>query len=187
MPSKDVSAMMAQDLAAQSRTPSNQEMKELTDLVSLMQLQEKEVDALSTQLDQAKTRLMDITMERIPNLFDQLGLSEIKLSSGEAVSVKRSFAAHISQKNWDAAVKWLRDHGHEAIVKHDLNIKLKKGDEDQRRALIRQLDEQGLTYADKESVHPQTLKAFVTEQIESGADIPMDVFGVHPIRTTKVS
>lgn len=183
-----VNDLMAEDVASsQSRTPTNEELQQLSTLVQSLQEQEQEVDRITEDLKKAKEKLQEVSMERIPNLFDQLGLSQIKLASGETVEVRRTFAAHISQKNWPAAVKWLRDNGHEAIVKHDVIVKLKKGEEEQHRSLIAQLNDDGFSYADKESVHPQTLKAFVTEQIESGADIPMDTFGVHPVRTTKVS
>jgi len=185
---QDVGAMMAEDMeSAATKTPTNQEISELADLVTLMQLQEKEVTRLEDELKEAKKALMDTSMERIPNLFDQVGLSEIKLANGQTVSVKRQFAAHISQKNWPAALQWLRENGHEAIVKHDVTVKLKKGEDDQHRSLVAQLNDGGFSYADRESVHPGTLKAFVTEQLESGVDLPMDTFGVHPVRTTKVS
>jgi hypothetical protein len=184
MGSPDIGAMMAEDAA---NTPTNQELSELADLVTLMLLQEKEVERLDDELKAAKKALLETSMEKIPNLFDQVGLSEIRLSNGQVVTVKRQFAAHISQKNWPAALQWLRQNGHEAIVKHDVTVKLKKGEENQHRSLVAQLNDGGYSYADRESVHPGTLKAFVTEQLESGADLPMDVFGVHPVRTTKVS
>lgn len=180
--------LLAQDLAApETKTPTNKEMKELTTLVKLLQDQEKECDRLNEELGKASNKLRDVRMERIPNLFDQLGLSQIKLATGETVEVKRTFAAHISEKNWPAALKWLRKHGHEAIVKHDVTVKLKKGEEDQHRSLVAKLNDGGFSYADKEGIHPGTLKAFVTEQIESGEDLPMETFGVYPVRMTKVS
>ena len=35
----------------------------------------------------------------------------------------------------------------------------------------------GLEPIDKEQVHPQTLKAFVREQVESGKPFPLELFG----------
>lgn len=186
---KTANDLLAEDVAesSETRTPTNKELDELTSLVQAMQLQGQEVDRLSEELSQANDKLRDTQRERIPNLFDQLGLSQIKLATGESVEVKRSFAAHISKKNWPAALRWLRKHGHEAIVKHDVTIKLKKGEEEAHRSLVAKLNDDGFSYADNEGVHPQTLKAFVKEQIEAGADLPMETFGVHPLRTTKVS
>jgi ferritin len=44
----------------------------------------------------------------------------------------------------------------------------------------------GVSYKDKNFVHPQTLQAFVKEQIENGAEFPTELFKVYPLRSTKV-
>jgi hypothetical protein len=44
---------------------------------------------------------------------------------------------------------------------------------------VQSLKQKGLDPAVKESVHPQTLNAFVKEQLTSGKDLPADLFGVY--------
>ena len=39
----------------------------------------------------------------------------------------------------------------------------------------------------KEAVHPQTLKAFVREQVETGKELPFDLFGVYIANKTKIT
>jgi hypothetical protein len=43
-----------------------------------------------------------------------------------------------------------------------------------------------MSYSGKTGVHPQTLAAFVKEQVESGADFPLDVFNVYIGQIAKI-
>ncbi len=186
----DSNNLMEQMAADSSETatalPSVQSLDKLTDLVTQLQLREETVDRMTKELSEEKERLRKVSMEDIPNLFDELSLSIIKLKDGQTVEVRRAFAASITQANWPAAKAWLESNGHGALISHDLNVKLKKGEEEQHAVIVEALSEAGLTYKEKQNVHPQTLKAFAREQMESGSDIPQDVFGIFPVRTTKV-
>jgi hypothetical protein len=53
--------------------------------------------------------------------------------------------------------------------------------------LTAKLSDMGYMAVRAESVHPQTLKSFVKEQIEKGSPVPVDTFGVfiQPKVTTK--
>ena len=111
----------------------------------------------------------------------------MRLESGEKITVKREYAASITAEKQGEAFRWLRENGHEGIIKHDLAVNLKKGEEQEFTRLIKVVDELGLTYTDKEFVHPQTLKSFVKEQISSGSNLPLETFSVFPVRKTKIS
>ena len=52
--------------------------------------------------------------------------------------------------------------------------------------LLNELNKLGVSYVDKSYVHPMTLKSFVKEQINAGADLPQEQFSVFPIRKTKI-
>ena len=47
--------------------------------------------------------------------------------------------------------------------------------------LMNYLQDGGLTVKFNESVHAQTMKAFLKEQIAKGSDIPLDLFGARPV------
>jgi hypothetical protein len=183
----DLMSQMAAD-SEESKTalPSTERLSQLATLVKTMQDYQESVDKMTKDLAEEKERLRVVSMEDIPNLFDELELSTIKLADGQTVEVKRSFAASITKAHWPAAKAWLEANGHGAIISHDLTIKIKKGEEEQHTVIVDALTEAGLSYADGEKVHPQTLKGFVKEQMEAGSDIPQDVFGVFPVRMTKV-
>jgi len=183
----DLNAMMADDGASQiAEVPRTAKLDELSKLLQDLDLVNGEVEALQEHLKEAEERQKELSMGKIPDLFDELGLSVIKMKDGKVVEINRSFAATISAENKDDCFNWLRKNGHDGIIKHDLTVKLKKGEEAEVAALISDLNERGLTYSDKEHVHPMTLKAFVREQIEKGSDLPQDKFGVFPIRKTKI-
>ena len=128
----------------------------------------------------------EISGNLIPDLLDEIGLSELKLPSGEKVIVKRDYAAGITGANYEFCMAWLKDNGHESLIKHDVVAKLKKGDDEEHKALVAKLLELGVNFDDKETVHPGTLKAFVREQIEGGVDFPQEQFSVFPVRKTTI-
>ena len=159
---------------------------ELSRLCCMMRDAESVVEEMEEELKKAKSTLYDLQMIRIPDVFDEIGLSQIKLLDGAKVEIKRSYAANISQDRQFECFEFLRKNGHESIIKHDVTAKLKKGDAEEHEKIVKVLMELGTTFTDKEFVHPMTLKAFVKEQIEKGADFPQEVFGVHPIRKTSI-
>ena len=153
----------------------------------------KKMLELEQAIEQTQQVLKDLTegyiaLERgvIPDIFEELGVKEFSFTDGLKISVKREFAANISEVNKPAAFKWLGKNGHDAIIKHDVIIKLQKGEKEAYEELTNDLNLLGVAYDDKEYVHPQTLKAFVKEQMEAGTDIPQDSFGIFPVRIAKI-
>jgi len=179
---------MAKDGAKEKANNSSDENKlsELTSLCRAMQMAEKNLEEAEEVVKLAKETLFNYQNIRIPDLFDEMGLSQIKLTDGSKVEVRRSFAASISEKNKLSCFNWLIANGHSDIIKHDLTIKLKKGEDEEYEKIKSSLEEVGATYTDKEHIHPATLKAFVKEQIENNVDIPQEAFGVFPIRKTSI-
>ena len=51
---------------------------------------------------------------------------------------------------------------------------------------MKMFEDQGYTYQRKEKVEPMTLKAFVSDQIERGKDIPMDLFSIYITNKTTI-
>jgi len=188
MSDNDLMQDMATDGAAVAtgESASTEKLGELGKLCKDLQAKESEVAKAEEILRQLKEEARELSFNKIPDLFDEIGMSEIKLKSGEKVTIKRGFASHISEANKPVAFTWLHDNGHGAIIKHELTTTFKEGDDKEKIALEAKMRELGLTYKDKDYVHHSTLKSFVKEQIENGSDIPQDAFGVHPIRETKI-
>ena len=77
----------------------------------------------------------------------------------------------------------LAHHYAAGLVFHSADLEVGKASLNTLKA---QLEEQGLEYSGKMGVHPQTLTAFVKEQVESGAEFPLELFNVYIGQIAKI-
>lgn len=169
------------------KASSNEDnLKILSEYVQKQIKLEEEMNEAERIFEEKKELFRKMSQETIPTYFDSLGISEMKLDSGRKVTVKPECSVSVSEERKPAAFKWLRDNGFDGILKHEISVKLKKGESDEQKAVIKYLNEKGMTYEDKEAVHPQTLKAFVKEQLasEKGKNFPRETFGVFEFKKT---
>ena len=165
---------------------TNDKLEELSQLVHKFKELEDAIEEEEEYLKKLKEDADALGMGKIPDLFDSLGLSEIKLKTGEKVEIKRDFAATITAEKQEGCFNWLKEHGHDGIIKHDVVTTIKKGETEEYSKLLNALNTLGISYTDKSYVHPMTLKSFVKEQINAGADFPQEQFSVFPVRKTKI-
>jgi hypothetical protein len=184
----NLAGMMASDAEeASTAMPSADKLKDLTSIIKKMQTLEDQIEKTSAILAEHTKAYQILQQQTVPDIFDEIGISNFTLADGTKVSVSRVYVASISEDRKPAAFEWLRENGHEAIIKHDLTVKLKKGEEEAYKDIKQDLGLFGVDFSDKEYVHPQTLKAFVGEQMnKEGSTLPQETFGVFPIRIAKV-
>jgi predicted NACHT family NTPase len=72
----------------------------------------------------------------------------------------------------------LRDNNHGDLIKNTISVDFGRGEDNDAADLKQGLNDMGRSYTDKTGVHPQTLRAFVREQVESGQTLPLDLLGV---------
>lgn len=179
--------MMEDSKKKKTELPSNEKLKELGDLVNKMADLEEKIFNADENLKKLNNSYNELSLVRVPDLFDEFGLSKLDLADGTKIEITRKYSASITEKNETECFTWLRDNGHNSIIKHDITINLKKGEDDYEAIkIIKQLNKLGVTYKDKEHVHPQTLYSFVKDEIEKGTDFPQETFKVFPIRKAKV-
>lgn len=159
----------------------------------LIEMEEVQAEAekLEESLKEKRDRIKTISEVLIPELFDTIQMTSVTLKSGEKVQVMETYAAGIIKKNQEECFKWLKEHKHDGIITHEVRAKFKKGDEKKVKQLLDFVNKSKILVNDKKTVHPQTLKAFVKEQIENEAttkvEFPRDLFSVFTIKQTKVS
>lgn len=188
-PFNDMAELFEQDSmeeATEKEVPRNEKLKELAALIDKMQKHELEMQRLSKLLAAETEKYNKINTLMIPDLFEELGLKKISLSNGRTVEVKSSYAGSITEDRKPQCFEWLENKGYDSIIKHDVISKFKKGETTEHDNLVKVLIDLGVTFEDKKYVHPQTLKSFIKEQLESGADFPQELFGVVAIRKTVV-
>jgi hypothetical protein len=168
-----------------------------TDLFAQLskRLAEKNQEALDTlekmehlefQLSQLKDRHRFITEEEMPSIMDELGVSSVTLSSGKKVSLDSSVHASIAAANREAAHSWLREHELGDIIKNEVVVKFSRSQDNMVAEITSTAENLGLHYDRKESVHPQTLKALVKEQMSQGTQLPPELFGIYIKRVVNV-
>ena len=185
----DMAELFEQDSmeeATEKEVPRNEKLKELAVLIDKMQKHELEMQRLSKLLAAETEKYNKINTLMIPDLFEELGLKKISLSNGRTVEIKSSYVGSITEDRKPQCFEWLENKGYDSIIKHDVISKFKKGETAEHDNLVKVLIDLGVTFEDKKYVHPQTLKSFIREQLESGADFPQELFGVVAIRKTIV-
>lgn len=154
-------------------------LKGLTQLCEKTVAAQREVVQAEADLKQAKERLRILVERDIPDMADDLGVSELKLRDGSSVLVRDILNARISENMKPKAHRWLRENGHGDLIKNEVVAKFGAGDDEVANAVANYLEESHVSYLKKESVHYQTLNAFVREQVSEGHPIPEDVLGVY--------
>jgi hypothetical protein len=138
-----------------------------------------EVAELEANLKAKKEELRLTSEQELPDAMQQAGLTQIKLSSGENISINEFYNAHISKANQEKAYGWLVANGHEGLIKNEVLLKFGREETGVVDETVFALQSRGLSPEVRQSVHPSTLKAFVKEQVTTGNDIPTEPFGIY--------
>ena len=150
---------------------------------------EDEIAALEDQLKKKKEEADDIGSRVIPELLAEQGLSEIKLADGSKVSVKKEYRCTLPKDESKRAqcYQWLRDQGLEDIIKNNIFVTFGKGEDDKAKHLLNLAQDNGFEPQQKSDVSWNTLTALFRERIESGLDMPSDVFSTWIKDRTKIT
>lgn len=191
MTKKSIANLMEQDSV--ERVPSTKELGDLMVLVNKFQSLEKEIEDISTRLDEKKANYNKLSTETIPNKLLELGLSEVKTINGDKITIQEFYSANINDENKELALHWLRENNLGDVIKHELKVQLGRGEDAKAEKLKVQLAKLKMNYIDVEGVHPQTLKAVVKEQVKAMGEtkdgekvFPMKLFNVFIGNKTKI-
>jgi hypothetical protein len=157
-------------------------------LAALLRGAESTVENLVEELKDAKEEVRRLQEDDLPELMRELGLSEIKLEDGAKVSVFEEVDCNISEERRSRAHAWLSDNGFGGIIKSAVTVEFGRDEHSEALAAAQQIHEAtGRDALLKEGVHPQTLKAFVKEQMAAGVAIPQELFGIRPYSKAKLT
>lgn len=162
-------------------------LSEMAELARALLDADKDVERVEGDLKDAKERARVLREETIPAAMQEMGLEEVKLETGQKISIKQDVYASIPAASKGAAYDWLNEHGFGGLIKVEVSATFAKGEQDAALELHKQLLAQGLQPDLDQSVHAQTLKAFLREQIAAGTNVPLDLFGARPVWTAKIT
>lgn len=160
-------------------------VERLQQMAELYQRQEEKVAELEGQLKEAKKEFNRTKFEDLPLLMEEVGFSEVRLNDGRRIKLTEDFDASITAATRDRAVQWLVQHGHAGLVKTEVAVRFGRGEHDKAVDVTAQLSGDYDEVEMRETVHPQTLKAWVRERMAEGEAIPMDLFNVRPYTYAK--
>lgn len=169
---------------------SSTELREITALISAQLRLEQELLHAQATVQELEHKLRRVSDELLPDALVNLNISEFKLADGSSVKVKQLLEAGITEQKAPEAFKWLRGHGFGDLIKHQLVVKFSRGEEEKLKKLKPELLKLGVDFNDKEQVHPQTLKAFCSEQMgnpETATGFPTELFGVMQFKRCSIT
>jgi len=162
-----------------NETTLDNEFAKISDTALKMQDLQKVIGSLEEELKRNKELLRIVEETELPEAMQAANLQEIKLTNGAKVTISPFYKGYISEKNRAAAHEWLLNNKHGGIIKHEVSLRFGKDEGEKAQDAVQSLKQKGLDPAVKESVHPQTLNAFVKELLTSGKDLPAELFGVY--------
>jgi hypothetical protein len=154
-------------------------LKGLTALARRAKVLEHEMDELEATLKERKEAYRKVTEESLPEAMAELGMKSFIMDDGSKVDVKPFYSATISAERRAEAYEWLRSRNFDDIIKNTVSVRFGRGEDELCARLLDLLRQQGYPADQAEKIEPMTLKAWVKEQIERGAELPTELFGVY--------
>tara|TARA_R110002124_G_scaffold25516_1_gene92452 strand:- start:324 stop:902 length:579 start_codon:yes stop_codon:yes gene_type:complete len=179
----DIFEQMEEDFEKSIKDPlSKIDTKELGTIAEVAkEIRDKELRILSleVQLKDHKKELNKLTDEDLPQMLTEIGLSSFTLEDGSAVTIKQTYGASIRVDDRLKAHDWLRENGHDDIIKNSVYCSFGRGEDDQASAFQAFASKEGFPVEQKTEIHSQTLRAWVKERVENGEEFPMELFGAY--------
>jgi hypothetical protein len=131
----------------------------------------RQVQEATEKLERLQSELKMVSERDLPIAMLEAGFKKFVMDNGASISIEKYYGASISVDNRPRAFQWLIDNGHAGILKTEVTVPFGKGQDarDEAKDLADKLKVEGYDASHEESVHPQTLKAWVREQLENGA------------------
>jgi len=161
--------------------------KQLTDKVQQLKNLEDEIANAEEGVKKLKEQARIISELEIPSMMKEMNITKLKLSDGESVEVGKFYSASIPAEKQDEAFTWLRNNGLGDIIKNDITVTFGRGEDNKAAQYAVLARGQGFEPVQKIGVHAQTLKALVRERMESGLDVPSDLFKPYEGNRTKIT
>ena len=163
------------------------DVKALSDQVLNLRNLEDNIKKKEDELKKLKKDSGILSGEVIPTMMTEMNISTLKLADGSAVEVKPIYGASISPDNKEKAFKWLRDNGLGDLIKNEVTVSFGQNEDNKASIYANLAKGQGYQPIQKLKVEPMTLKALVRERVESGQDMPSDLFNVFAGNRTKLT
>ncbi len=161
--------------------------KSLSDQVVKLKELEDDLETKEKELKELKRHIELVSGEVIPTMMQEMNISTLKLADGSSVEVKPVYGASISAAKKEEAYTWLRENGLGDLIKNEITVSFGRNEDNKASTYANLAKGQGFEPVQKLKVEPMTLKALVRERLESGQEMPSDLFNVFAGNRTKVT
>ena len=161
--------------------------KRLSDKVIELKDLEDEIANAEESVKKLKEKALQLSSIEIPAMMDDMQITKLKLKDGESVEVKKVYGASIPKDKQELAFEWLRNNGLGDIIKNDITVTFGRGEDNKAAQYAVLARGQGFEPVQKVGVNPMTLKALVRERLESGQEMPSDLFNTFAGNQTKIT
>ena len=163
----------------------NNKLAELTDAAKRLTDLEDEISNAELGIKKLKEKANAISQFEIPEIMKELNVAKLKLKDGYSIEVSNFYSASIVDQ--DAAFQWLRENGRGDVIKNDITVTFGRGEDNKATSYVDLARGSGFEPIQKIGVNPMTLKALVRERLESGQDVPADLFKPFAGNQTKIT
>jgi len=161
--------------------------KRLSNKVIELKDLEDEIANAEESVKKLKEKALQLSSIEIPAMMDDMQITKLKLKDGESVEVKKVYGASIPKDKQELAFEWLRNNGLGDIIKNDITVTFGRGEDNKAAQYAVLARGQGFEPVQKVGVNPMTLKALVRERLESGQEMPSDLFNTFAGNQTKIT
>ncbi len=165
------------------------EVTNLADECQKLKDTEDMIKSAEKHLQDLKAKADDIGSRVIPELLAEQGLTSLKLADGSSVSVKKEYRCTLpkDESRREQCYNWLRDNQLGDIIKNNVSVTFGRGEDDKAQQLLDLAVANGFDPQQKSDVSWNTLTALFRERIESGLDMPSEVFSTWIKDKTKIT
>ena len=162
-------------------------VENLSTLVLELQKLEDEIKDKESQLKSTKEKADKLSQVAIPEIMEALKMKTMKLADGSAIEIKEIYSATIPVDKKEGAYNWLRENGLGDLIKNEITVSFGRGEDNKASEYANLAKGNGFEPTQKLKVEPMTLKALVRERLESGQEMPSDLFNVFAGNRTKIT
>ena len=163
------------------------DIKELSAQVIKLRTLEDKLTTKEEELKKIKNDIDVLSGEVIPTMMTEMNISKFSLADGAGVEVKPVYGASIPKAKEEEAFNWLRNNGLGDVIKNMITVSFGRNEDNKAANFAVLAQGQGYQPTQKLKVEPMTLKALVRERLESGKEMPTDLFNVFAGNRTKIT
>ena len=176
------------DLFADVENPSEDGLSRLSRLYRDRSRLSDRVEELKAELKVTEEELRILDEVQFPELFDEVGVTSFSVGNHHVTLQEKLYGSLPKDPGeQEEAMKLLKSHGGESLVKVSLSVDFNKGEAKHAARTAEAIKAAGYNPVVKETVHAQTLQKFGRDMIERGEVIDLKKLGLYHRRFVKIS